>query len=165
MRLSAPEKRHLSIDSAPSAPHSRAERPATPDLAPGVDVNFTSGVQHRSASLDFLAGGGETGALMRSHDFLESPLGPPQYWPQSLKTVVTLLLQSQFPMFVAWGNDLGFLYNDPYAEILGAKHPRALGRPFHDIWSEIWARSEEHTSELQSQFHLVCRLLLEKKKH
>src|SRR5689334_24081834 len=27
------------------------------------------------------------------------------------------------------------------------------------------SRSEEHTSELQSQFHLVCRLLLEKKKH
>src|SRR5689334_23809709 len=27
-----------------------------------------------------------------------------------------------------------------------------------------WQRSEEHTSELQSQFHLVCRLLLEKKK-
>src|SRR5438309_9627814 len=26
-------------------------------------------------------------------------------------------------------------------------------------------RSEEHTSELQSQFHLVCRLLLEKKKN
>jgi signal transduction histidine kinase len=41
-------------------------------------------------------------------------------------------------MFVAWGNDLGFLYNDSYAEILGAKHPRALGRRFYDIWSEIW---------------------------
>ena len=41
-------------------------------------------------------------------------------------------------MFVAWGTDLGFLYNDPYAEILGAKHPRALGRRFYDIWSEIW---------------------------
>jgi PAS domain S-box-containing protein len=41
-------------------------------------------------------------------------------------------------MFVAWGPDLGFLYNDPYAEILGAKHPRALGRKFYDIWSEIW---------------------------
>ena len=48
------------------------------------------------------------------------------------------LLQSRFPMFVAWGEDLGFLYNDPYAEILGAKHPRALGRRFYDIWSEIW---------------------------
>ena len=41
-------------------------------------------------------------------------------------------------MFVAWGPELGFLYNDSYAEILGAKHPRALGRRFHDIWSEIW---------------------------
>ena len=41
-------------------------------------------------------------------------------------------------MFVAWGDALGFLYNDPYAEILGAKHPRALGMRFHDIWSEIW---------------------------
>ena len=41
-------------------------------------------------------------------------------------------------MFVAWGSELGFLYNDPYAEILGAKHPAALGRRFFDIWSEIW---------------------------
>ena len=41
-------------------------------------------------------------------------------------------------MFVAWGQELGFLYNDPYAEILGGKHPRALGRRFADIWSEIW---------------------------
>ncbi|MGE5792943.1 MAG: PAS domain-containing protein, partial [Bacteroidota bacterium] len=88
--------------------------------------------------LEFLAGGGSMGALMRAHDWSESPLGPPQSWPQALRTVVGLLLQSRFPMFVAWGEHLGFLYNDPYAEILGAKHPRALGRRFHDIWSEIW---------------------------
>src|SRR6187397_1162721 len=75
---------------------------------------------------------------MRGHDWTQSPLGPPESWPPSLRTVVALLLQSQFPMFVAWGPDLGFLYNDPYAEILGAKHPRALGRRFYDIWSEIW---------------------------
>ena len=91
-----------------------------------------------SQPLDFLAGGGKTGALMRAHDWSGSPLGPPDTWPHSLRTVVALLLQSQFPMFVAWGTDLGFLYNDPYAEILGAKHPRALGRRFYDIWSEIW---------------------------
>ena len=91
-----------------------------------------------SQPLDFLAGGGKTGALMRARDWSDSPLGPPERWPQSLRTVVSLLLQSQFPMFVAWGPDLGFLYNDPYAEILGAKHPRALGRRFYDIWSEIW---------------------------
>jgi signal transduction histidine kinase len=85
-----------------------------------------------------MAGGGSMGALMRAHDWLESPLGPPDSWPQSLRTVVSLLLQSQFPMFVAWGPELGFLYNDSYAEILGAKHPRALGRRFYEIWSEIW---------------------------
>jgi PAS domain S-box-containing protein len=78
------------------------------------------------------------GALMRTHDWSESPLGRPEFWPQPLRTVVALLLQSQFPMFVAWGDSLGFLYNDPYAEILGAKHPRALGSRFQDIWSEIW---------------------------
>jgi signal transduction histidine kinase/CheY-like chemotaxis protein len=75
---------------------------------------------------------------MRGHDWSQSPLGAPESWPPSLTTVVELLLQSQFPMFVAWGPELGFLYNDPYAEILGAKHPRALGRRFEDIWSEIW---------------------------
>ncbi|GAB2595424.1 PAS domain-containing protein [Ramlibacter solisilvae] len=75
---------------------------------------------------------------MRAHDWSDSPLGPPEQWPQALRTVVGLLLQSQFPMFVAWGEELGFLYNDSYAEILGAKHPRALGRRFHDIWAEIW---------------------------
>ena len=78
------------------------------------------------------------GALMRAHDWSDSPLGAPDTWPQSLRSVVGLLLQSQFPMFVAWGTELGFLYNDSYAEILGTKHPRALGRRFHDIWSEIW---------------------------
>jgi PAS domain S-box-containing protein len=88
---------------------------------------------------EFLAGGGTVGALMRSKDWSTSPLGPPDTWPPSLRTIVGLLLQSRFPMFVAWGPELGFLYNDPYAEILGAKHPAALGKRFHDIWSEIWS--------------------------
>src|SRR5688572_33300424 len=77
---------------------------------------------------DLFAGGGLVGALMRGHDWSDSPLGFPERWPQSLRTVVALLLQSRFPMFVAWGKDLGFLYNEAYAEILGAKHPMALGR-------------------------------------
>jgi signal transduction histidine kinase/CheY-like chemotaxis protein len=89
-------------------------------------------------SLQFMAGGGKVGALMRGHDWTGSPLGHPRIWPQSLRSVVGLLLESRFPMFVAWGKELSFLYNDAYAEILGTKHPRALGGRFHDIWSEIW---------------------------
>ncbi|MBL6455053.1 PAS domain S-box protein [Belnapia sp. T6] len=90
------------------------------------------------ASPAFLAGGGAMGALMRAADWSQSPLGPPERWPASLRTVVGLMLASRFPMFVAWGPRLAFLYNDGYAPILGAKHPRALGQPFQDIWDEIW---------------------------
>jgi hypothetical protein len=67
--------------------------------------------------------------------------GPAGGLAASAQDRVDLLLQSRFPMFVAWGEELGFLYNDPYAEILGAKHPRALGSRFHDIWAEIWPTS------------------------
>lgn len=94
------------------------------------------------SELAFLAGGGEVGALIRAHDWSASPLGPPSTWPQSLRSVVGLLLSSKFPMFVAWGPELGFLYNDAYAEILGAKHPAALGARFYDIWTEIWTEIE-----------------------
>ena len=87
---------------------------------------------------DLFVDGGRVGALMRAHDWSQSPLGHPSAWPTSLRTVVDLLLRSRFPMFVAWGGELGFLYNDAYAEILGAKHPDAIGRRFSEIWSEIW---------------------------
>ncbi|WP_187770682.1 PAS domain-containing protein [Cognatilysobacter lacus] len=90
------------------------------------------------ANLRFLDAPGEVPALMRDHDWSQSPLGPPETWPQSLRSVVSLMLRSKFPMFVAWGPSLGFLYNDPYAEILGSKHPSGLGRPFRDVWLEIW---------------------------
>ncbi|MCW3798069.1 PAS domain-containing protein [Sphingomonas sp. BN140010] len=81
---------------------------------------------------------GVMGALMRNHDWSSSSLGPPERWPASLRAIVALLLNSRFPMFVAWGPELAFLYNDPYAQVLGSKHPEALGRPFRDIWAEIW---------------------------
>src|SRR3954462_2385460 len=91
-----------------------------------------------SADFGFLIGGGEVGGLMRAHDWTSSPLGSPASWPQSLRSVAGLLLGSKFPMFVAWGPELGFLYNDPYAQILGTKHPASLGARFQDIWPEIW---------------------------
>jgi signal transduction histidine kinase/CheY-like chemotaxis protein len=88
--------------------------------------------------LRFLSGGGEAGALMRGLDWSTSPLGHPVQWPQALRTVVALMLNSAFPMFVAWGPEGGFLYNDPYIAVLGEKHPVAMGRRFAEVWSEIW---------------------------
>lgn len=71
-------------------------------------------------------------------DWSRTPLGPPEAWPSSLRTIVGLMLGSRFPMFIAWGDELRFIYNDAYAPILGTKHPAALGAPFERIWSEIW---------------------------
>jgi signal transduction histidine kinase/CheY-like chemotaxis protein len=84
------------------------------------------------------AGDGEVRALLRTHDWSTSPLGDPSSWPAPLATAVSMVLSSAFPMFVAWGPELGFLYNDAYAPALGHKHPAALGQPFPQVWYEIW---------------------------
>src|SRR5262252_4036545 len=77
-----------------------------------------------------LAGGGEMGALMRSVDWSKTALGPVERWPQSLRTAVSIMLESAFAMVVAWGPDFLFLYNDRYRPVLVAtKHPAALVRP------------------------------------
>ncbi|GIZ51435.1 hybrid sensor histidine kinase/response regulator [Noviherbaspirillum aridicola] len=101
-------------------------------------MNATGSGSHAAPDFDFLSGPGEMRALMRMQDWSASPLGHPRTWSPALRTVTGLMLDSKFPMFVAWGPELGFLYNDSYIEVLGAKHPTAIGRRFHDIWFEIW---------------------------
>jgi hypothetical protein len=84
-------------------------------------------------------GDGEMARLMRSHDWSQTPLGPVDTWPQSLRTTVSILLNSRYPMFVWWGPQYANLYNDAYRPILGAsKHPHFLGQSAKDCWAEIW---------------------------
>jgi PAS domain-containing protein len=88
---------------------------------------------------DFLAGGGEMGALMRIRDWTRSPIGPPEKWPQSLKTSVRLLLTTRHPMFIWWGPRLIQFYNDAYRQSIGPeRHPSALGQEGRACWDEIW---------------------------
>ena len=87
----------------------------------------------------FLTGGSELSDLINSNDWKFTPLGPLEVWPQSLKTSVNLILNSQHPMWIGWGPDATFLYNDAYIQVLShAKHPWALGRPASEVWAEIW---------------------------
>jgi PAS domain S-box-containing protein len=84
-------------------------------------------------------GGGELGELVRQFDWSMTPLGKSDGWPQSLKTVVRVLLTSRFAMWMGWGPELSFFYNDAYRRMtLGEKHPWALGKPSNQVWSEIW---------------------------
>ena len=84
------------------------------------------------------SGGGELGARMRQMDWSKTPLGPVEFWPQSLRTCVRIILTSRQPMFVWWGDELINLYNDAYRSIVGGKHPQALGQPARIVWREIW---------------------------
>ena len=85
-----------------------------------------------------LAGGGEMGRLIRAFDWSATPLGPAHAWPQSLRSVVSLLLPSKAQIILFWGPEFTVLYNDAYRPVFGAKHPTALGRPGREAWSEIW---------------------------
>ena len=86
----------------------------------------------------WLTGGGELGELIRAKDWSQTPLGPVERWPQSLRTAVSMLLPSQAQIILFWGPDLVSLYNDAYRPVLGVKHPWALGTPAGETWSEIW---------------------------
>jgi signal transduction histidine kinase len=87
----------------------------------------------------FLSAPGELGARIWAHDWANTPLGPIAGWPHSLKTVINLMLNSPQPMWMAWGKEVTFLYNDAYIDVLSmAKHPWALGRPTIEVWAEIW---------------------------
>lgn len=79
------------------------------------------------------------GKRMRELDWSQTPAGKVDDWPQSLKTAISIILNSDFPMFIWWGKDIVNYYNDAYIPILGkAKHPRGLGAPAQESWSEIW---------------------------
>ncbi len=88
---------------------------------------------------DFLAGGGEMGALTRAYDWSASPLGAPEAWPQSLRTALRILLNTNHPMFIWWGEELIQFYNDAYRQTMGPeRHPSALGQRGRECWAEVW---------------------------
>ncbi len=87
----------------------------------------------------FFRDGGKAGELIRSIDWELNPLGKPSQWPSALRTTVGMLLHSQHPMFLWWGQELIQFYNDAYAVSLGPdKQPAAMGQRGAECWQEIW---------------------------
>ncbi len=92
----------------------------------------------RDNRVDLEMVGGQMGALIRTHDFSESKLGPRELWPQSLRTALSICLSSRFPMIIFWGPHLCVLYNDAYIPIFAKKHPGILGKTGFEAWGEVW---------------------------
>lgn len=118
----------------------------TRDLLPIIekvfeDANPDAKKEAREESIgeEWVRAGGALARLVREFDWTKTPLGTIEEWPQSLKTIVRAMLTSRFAMWMSWGPELTFLYNDAYAKMtLGKKHPWALGRPSQKVWEEIW---------------------------
>ncbi|MCX4751046.1 SpoIIE family protein phosphatase [Kitasatospora sp. NBC_01287] len=92
------------------------------------------------AGLDVFDGDHEVGRDLARVEWAATPLGVPSGWPQSLRTAVSILLSSRFPMWMAWGEELTFFCNSAYRrDTLGHKYPWALGRPASEVWAEIWS--------------------------
>ena len=87
---------------------------------------------------EWLAGGGEMAEVIRTLDWAKTPLGPLESWPQSLRTIVSLCLNSNFPIAIAWGPEQTQIYNDGFRPSCGVRHPQTMGQDFRECWALAW---------------------------
>ena len=120
----------------------------------------------RSVAMRTFPGDSAMARRMRETDWSATPLGPPEEWPQGLTTPLAMMLTSRFEMWLGWGEDLCFFYNDAYIPTLGGKHPASLGQPFREVWREVYADVEHQVRSVmiegKATWNKALRLLLER---
>ena len=89
------------------------------------------------ARYPFLSGGGEAAEIIASFDWAETPLGPIESWPASLKSTIALILRSPVPIVTLWGVDGIMIYNDGYSGFAGGRHPNLFGSKVREGWPEV----------------------------
>ncbi|MGV3576761.1 MAG: PAS domain S-box protein [Devosia sp.] len=114
---------------------------------------------------DIFPGDSVMARAMREKDWTQTSLGDPRNWPDALKIPLRMLLTSRFEMWLGWGPDLLFFYNDAYIPTLGIKHPSMLGRPFRQVWSEVYADVADQVEQVRAgkaTWNKALLLLLER---
>jgi PAS domain S-box-containing protein len=86
------------------------------------------------------AGGGQMGELVRHYDWNQHRLGNPEGWPKSLQTGVRMMLQSGYPMFIWWSQELYMFHNDAYAPTFVGRHGEVLGAKAREVWADVWGQ-------------------------
>jgi PAS fold. len=82
----------------------------------------------------------ECATVAAEYDWSESDLGPRDQWDPVVDAVVRTLLEATAPMAYCHGPGYAMVYNDRFADLLGARHPRSWGQRAADVMPEIWAR-------------------------
>jgi signal transduction histidine kinase len=111
-----------------------------PQPRPAVLTAARGRGDHDHPGGDPFDGPGEMCRRGRMIDWAATPLGPVEAWSPTLRSTVRTCMQSPFPINLWCGPDLVLIYNDAYREVLGSKHPSALGRTGSEVWSEIWGQ-------------------------
>jgi PAS domain S-box-containing protein len=114
---------------------------------------------------DIFPGDSEMAREMRGRDWAATPLGDPLDWPDALQIPLRMLLTSRFEMWLGWGPDLHFFYNDAYIPTLGVKHPAMLGKPFREVWSEVYDEVADQVASVrrgEATWNKALLLLLER---
>ncbi len=88
--------------------------------------------------LSFASGGGLAGAQIRLIDWTQTPIGNPAGWPNGIRSIISTILSSPQPMFLAWGPELTLFFNSAYAETIAGRRVGAIGKPIALQWVDIW---------------------------
>jgi PAS domain S-box-containing protein len=115
-----------------------SRRPAALVRVAAGSRDFGMNPSDRQLIESVFAGSGQMSACMRALDWSATPLGPVEQWPQALRTSVRIVLDSGCAMAICWGPDFTFLYNDGYMQLIGTKHPWALGLPCREVIPEAF---------------------------
>ena len=89
-------------------------------------------------SQNSIMGVGAMAELVRAHAWEATDLGSIDGWPAALRTSVNLVLGMPIPSALFWGPELRMIYNDAYCDLLGLKHPGALGEQVRIVWWDAW---------------------------
>jgi PAS domain S-box-containing protein len=85
----------------------------------------------------FLRGDSDLAALIRDFDWAGTALGPIESWTPSLRAIVAMIINSQVPMVLLWGDRGHMIYNDAYSRFAGGRHPQLLGSEVRKGWPEV----------------------------
>ncbi|WP_238147257.1 PAS domain-containing protein [Rhizorhabdus dicambivorans] len=88
-------------------------------------------------AIGFLRGGGAMADAITTADWSASPLGPPANWPAALRAHVSMALGMPLGVLIAWGPERSVVYNEHARQMLGPRHPAALGTPIDMAFPEI----------------------------
>ncbi len=78
-------------------------------------------------------------SLLGAVDWSAHPLGPRELWPISLSALLRSMLASAESMYLVWGPERTFFFNDAYVPLLGPRVSAAMGARFEELWADAYS--------------------------